>query len=82
MALSPLSSTGRDGAYQRGLTYDRVVEFEKALKARLGAPAVHLTLVILPTNRARLLLMVAEGAADIADWRVTSREQENTLAPA
>ena len=49
-----------------GLTYDRVVEFERALKARLDAPATHLTLVILPTNRARLLPMVVE-IADIAD---------------
>lgn len=48
------------------MTYDWVVEFENALKARLGAPTTPLTLVILPTNRARLLPMVVE-VADIAD---------------
>jgi hypothetical protein len=43
-----------------------VVQFENALKARPGAPATHLSLVILPTNRTRLLPGVVE-IADIAD---------------
>jgi hypothetical protein len=67
MVLSPLSSSWRDGVDQRGLTYDRMVEFEKALRARLGAPAGHLPLVMLLTNRTRLLPIVAERIADIAD---------------
>jgi hypothetical protein len=67
MVLSPLSSTWCDGVDQRGLTYDLVVEFEKALKARLGASAPHLTLVMLLTNRMRLLPIVAERIAVIAD---------------
>lgn len=67
MVLSPLSSTWRDGVDQRGLTYDRVVGFEKALGARLGAPAGHLPRVILPINRTRLLPIVAERVAGTAD---------------
>jgi hypothetical protein len=67
MVLSPLFSTWRDGADQRGLTCDREVEFEKALKARSGASAAHLILVILPIHRMRLMPMVVERSADISD---------------
>ena len=56
--------------------------FRECTQGLAGWPATHLTLGILPANRVRLSPMVVEGTADIADWRVTSREQENTLASA
>jgi membrane-bound lytic murein transglycosylase MltF len=63
-----------DGPEQRGLTYDNVMAFEQAAKKHLGKKAANLTLVILPTNRARLLPMVTEGLADLAAGTITVTE--------
>jgi len=60
-----------DGPDQRGLTYDSVVAFEQSLKKKLGKEAANLTLVILPTNRARLLPMLTDGLADLAAGTIT-----------
>ena len=68
-----------DGPDQRGLTYDHVMAFEQSLKKRLGKPAADLTLVILPTNRARLLPMLTEGLADIAAGTITVTEGRRAL---
>lgn len=68
-----------DGADQKGLTYDLVVALERALKKRLGKSATHLSLVILPTNRGRLLPMVVEGLADIAAGTLTVTEERTKL---
>lgn len=68
-----------DGADQKGLTYDRVVAFGQALKKRLGKPAANLSLVVLPTNRARLLPMVVEGLADVAAANLTVTEERAKL---
>ncbi|MBK1719151.1 transglycosylase SLT domain-containing protein [Thiocystis violacea] len=68
-----------DGPDQRGLTYDSVMAFEPFLKQRLGREAGNLTLVILPTNRARLLPMVTEGLADLAAGTITVTEGRRAL---
>jgi membrane-bound lytic murein transglycosylase MltF len=66
-----LSTYFTDGPDQRGLTYDHVMAFEQAAKKRLGKEAANLTVVILPTNRARLLPMLTEGLADLAAGTIT-----------
>lgn len=68
-----------DGADQTGLTYDRVVAFEQALKKRLAKPAANLSLIILPTNRARLMPMVVEGLAHLAAANLTVTEERAKL---
>ena len=57
-----LSTYFTDGPEQRGWTYDDLLAFEQA---------ANLTLVILPTNRARLLPMLTEGLADLAAGTIT-----------
>lgn len=68
-----------DGADQRGITYDRAVEFEKFLKQRLGKAAAHFTVVFIPTGRDRLFDMVREGKADIAAGDLTITPQRSEL---
>ncbi len=68
-----------DGPDQRGLTYDSVVAFEQSLKRKLGKAAANLTLVIVPTNRARLLPMLTEGLADLAAGTITVTEGRRAL---
>ncbi|WP_373506961.1 hypothetical protein [Thiocapsa sp.] len=72
-----------DGADQRDRTGDRVVELENALRVWPGAPATHLTLAILPTHQSGALAAHChEEDRRPRRWRVTSTEQENTLASA
>lgn len=68
-----------DGPDQRGLSYDGILAFEAWLKERLGKEAANLTLVILPTNRARLLPMLTEGLADVAAGTITVTEGRRAL---
>ncbi len=74
-----LSTYFMDGPDQRGLTYDNVMAFERAVKKKLGKEAANLTLVILPTNRARLLPMLTEGLADVAAGTITVTEGRRAL---
>jgi membrane-bound lytic murein transglycosylase MltF len=68
-----------DGPEQRGLTYEFVLAFEQAARRRLGKAAANLTVVILPTNRARLLPMLTEGLADLAAGTITVTEGRKAL---
>ena len=68
-----------DGADQKGITYDRVVEFEKHLKQGLGKRAAHLTVVVMPTGRDRLFDAVVEGRADIAAGNLTVTPRRQAL---
>ncbi|MBK1645778.1 hypothetical protein CKO25_14175 [Thiocapsa imhoffii] len=68
-----------DGPTQRGLSYERVVAFEAALKRTLGARAAHLTLVIIPTNLSRLLPTLIEGRADLAVGNLTRTAERSAL---
>jgi membrane-bound lytic murein transglycosylase MltF len=68
-----------DGPEQRGLTYDYVMAFEQTLKKRIGKEAANLTVVIVPTNRARLLPMLTEGLADLAAGTITVTEERRAL---
>ncbi len=74
-----LSTYFMDGPDQRGHTYDNIMAFEQSVKKRLGKEAVNLTLVILPTNRARLLPMLTEGRADLAAGTITITEDRRAL---
>ena len=67
------------GPDQKGITYDRVLEFEKQLKERLGRRAAQLTVVVVPTGRERLFDTVAEGRADIAAGNLTVTPQRQAL---
>jgi len=60
-----------DGPVQRGVTYDLVLAFEQALRARLGEQGAKLTVFVVPTNRSRLLPMLDEGRIDIAAGNIT-----------
>ena len=60
-----------DGIHQRGPTYDRLLEFEKALKKRLGPKAANLTLVVVPARRDRLIEMLVQGQIDVAAGTLT-----------
>jgi membrane-bound lytic murein transglycosylase MltF len=68
-----------DGPEQHGLTYDDVMSLEQWAKKKLGKEAANLTLVILPTNRARLLPMVVDGRADLAAGTITVTEGRRAL---
>ncbi len=68
-----------DGPDQKGITYDRVVEFEKHLKEKLGKQATHLTVVFMPTARDRLFDAVVEGRSDIAAGNLTVTPQRQAL---
>ena len=60
-----------DGIHQRGPTYDRLLEFEKVLKKRLGPKAANLTLVVVPARRDRLIEMLVQGQIDVAAGTLT-----------
>jgi len=69
-----LSSYFLDGHDAKGITYERVHQFEKALRKKFGKQAQRLTILYLPTSRDRLLPMLEEGLADIAASNLTINE--------
>jgi membrane-bound lytic murein transglycosylase MltF len=68
-----------DGPIQRGWTYEKVIGFEAASKRALGKSAANLTLVIVPTNLARLVPMVTEGRVDLAAGHLSITEERLAL---
>jgi membrane-bound lytic murein transglycosylase MltF len=74
-----LSTYFIDGPVQKGLTYERVMGFEAALKKALGEKAANLTLVIVPTNLSRWLPMLIEGRADLAAGNLTITDERRAL---
>jgi membrane-bound lytic murein transglycosylase MltF len=60
-----------DGADQRGLTYDLLMEFEKYVNKKLKKRVLTVRVVVIPTKRDRLLSSLREGLGDIASGNLT-----------
>jgi membrane-bound lytic murein transglycosylase MltF len=60
-----------DGADQRGLTYDFLMEFEKYINKKLKKQIITVQVVVIPTRRDRLLPALKEGLGDIAAGNLT-----------
>ncbi|TNF52567.1 lytic transglycosylase F [bacterium] len=60
-----------DGAHQRGLTYDTLMEFEKYINEHLKRKTIKVRVIIIPTRRDQLLPGLAEGRGDIAAGNLT-----------
>jgi membrane-bound lytic murein transglycosylase MltF len=72
--LMPISKTFYflDGAQQRGATYDVMMEFEKFInKKHKSKKHLKILVVVVPTNRDRLLPGIQEGLGDIAAGNLT-----------
>ena len=67
-----------DGAVQRGMTYDAMVDFEKFLNKRLGKgkPKVHIA--ILPVSRDVLMPALISGVGDVAAANLTITDERRT----
>jgi membrane-bound lytic murein transglycosylase MltF len=60
-----------DGAHQRGLTYDTLMEFEKYINKRLKRKTIKVRVIVIPTRRDQLLPGLVEGRGDIAAGNLT-----------
>jgi membrane-bound lytic murein transglycosylase MltF len=60
-----------DGATQRGVTYEALVEFENYLNTKLGTKTVRVDVVIIPVRRDELLPALVDGRGDIAAANLT-----------
>jgi len=60
-----------DGATQRGITYEALIEFEKFLNQRLGRRPVKVAVLIIPVQRDELLPALERGLGDIAAANLT-----------
>lgn len=72
-ALVPYSKTFYflDGADQRGLAYDSLMEFKTYVNKQLGKKTLTVKLIVIPTTRDRLLPGLVEGIGDIAAGNLT-----------
>lgn len=80
-ALVPYSKTYYflDGADQRGLTYDMFKEFEDYLNQQFKQKLLKIEIVVIPTQRDRLLPALAEGLGDIAAGNLTITPQRSKI---
>jgi membrane-bound lytic murein transglycosylase MltF len=80
-ALVPLSKTFYffNGAEEKGITYDAMMEFEHTVNKNLGKGLLPVRLVVIPTSRDRLLSGLLEGLGDIAagDLTITPERQRS-----
>lgn len=60
-----------DGAVQRGVTYDKMVEFEKFINERLGRRKTRVRVVILPVSRDLLVPALLSGLGDLVAANLT-----------
>jgi len=60
-----------DGAIQRGITYEALIEFEKFLNQRLGRRPVKVSVLIIPVQRDELLPALERGLGDVAAANLT-----------
>ncbi len=67
-----------DGAVQRGVTYDLMVEFEKFINKRLGRRHAKVYVVILPVTRDLLMPALLSGLGDIAAANLTITDRRRT----
>ena len=69
-----------DGAVQRGVTYDTIVEFEKFLNKRLGRTKRNkIYIVMLPVTRDLLMPALLSGAGDIVAANLTITEDRRRV---
>lgn len=63
-----------DGATQRGVTYEALVEFEKFLNQQLGRRSLKVDVLIIPVQRDELLPALEKGLGDLAAANLTITE--------
>lgn len=68
-----------DGATQRGITYDALQQFEKAINEKLKTGNLKVHVAIIPVARDQLLAAVADGRADIAAANLTITPERRQL---
>jgi len=64
-----------DGAVQRGVTYDAMVEFEKFIRKRLGQRKQKIHIVMLPVMRDQLMPALLSGLGDVVAANVTITDE-------
>ncbi|HUU71018.1 MAG TPA: lytic transglycosylase F [Burkholderiales bacterium] len=64
-----------DGAVQRGVAYDTMVEFEKFINKRLGRRKNKVHVVILPVSRELLMPALLSGLGDVVVANLTITDQ-------
>jgi membrane-bound lytic murein transglycosylase MltF len=63
-----------DGATQRGVTYEALVEFEKFVNQQLGRRTLKVDVLIIPVQRDELLPALEKGLGDVAAANLTITE--------
>ncbi len=79
--LAPYSKTFYylDGAKQKGLIYDIMVQFEKYLREELKTKHLNVKIVIIPTPRDKLLSDLVAGYGDLAIGNLTITDARKKL---
>ncbi len=80
-AVVTVSLTGYflDGATQRGITYDALQAFEKALNEKLNTGNLKVHVAIIPVARDQLIPALLDGRADIAAANLTITPERQKL---
>ncbi len=80
-AVVTVSMTGYflDGATQRGITYDALQAFEKALNENLNTGHLKVHVAIIPVARDQLIPALLDGRADIAAANLTITPERQRL---
>ena len=68
-----------DGATQRGITYDALQAFEKALNEKLNTGNLKVHVAIIPVARDQLIPALLDGRADIAAANLTITPERQKL---
>ena len=68
-----------DGAQQRGISYDALMEFEKFINTQLQLKTRQVRMVFLPVQRDELLPLLVEGKGDIAVANLTITPERQQL---
>jgi membrane-bound lytic murein transglycosylase MltF len=67
-----------DGAQQRGLTYESMREFERAINRELKTGDLPVSIIFLPVTRDQLIPALLEGRGDIAAANLTITPERGT----
>lgn len=60
-----------DGATPRGLTYERIISFEKSINKKLKNKHIQIHAIIIPTARENLIPYLEQGLGDVATGNLT-----------
>ncbi len=63
-----------DGATPRGLTYERIISFEKSINQKLKNKHIQVHAIIIPTARENLIPYLEQGIGDVATGNLTITE--------